>query len=55
LRGSAASRNLADGIAAVDFLVVPILTLERLFAFGHLGVGRRHILWIGITANPTAE
>ena len=26
-------RNLADGIAAVDFPVVPILTFERLLAF----------------------
>jgi len=47
--------NQADGIAAVDFLVVPTLTFERLFALVILGVGRRHILWIGITANPTAE
>jgi hypothetical protein len=48
-------RSQADGIAAVDFLVVPTLTFERLFAFVILEVGRRHILWIGITANPTAE
>lgn len=48
-------RNQADGIAAVDFLVVPTLTFERLFAFVILGVGRRHILWIGIATNPTAE
>ena len=44
-----------DGIAAVDFLVVPTPTFECLFAFAILGVGRRKILWIGITANPTAE
>ena len=48
-------RNQAVGIAAVDFLVVPTLTFERLFAFVILGVGRRHMLWIGITTNPTAE
>src|ERR1017187_2161823 len=48
-------RNQADGIAAVDFLVVPTLTFERLFAFVILGVGRRNILWIGITTHPTAE
>jgi len=34
-------RNHADGIAAVDFLVVPTLTFERLFAFVILGVGER--------------
>ena len=48
-------RNHAQGIAAVDFLVVPTLTFERLFAFVVLGVGRRNILWIGVTTNPTAE
>ena len=48
-------RNQAHGIAAVDFLVVPTPTFERLFAFIVLGIGRRCILWIGVTANPTAE
>ena len=48
-------RNHADGIAAVDFLVVPTLTFERLFAFVIFGVGRRNILWIGVTTNPTAQ
>jgi hypothetical protein len=48
-------QNHADGIAAIDFLVVPTLTFERLFAFIVLGIGRRNILWIGITTNPTAE
>ena len=48
-------RNHAEGIAAVDFLVVPTLDFERLFAFVMLGVGRRNILWIGVTANSTAE
>jgi hypothetical protein len=32
-------RNQADGIAAVDFLLVPILTFERLFAFVILYLG----------------
>jgi transposase InsO family protein len=48
-------RNHADGIAAVDFLVVPTLTFERLFAFVALGLSRRNILWIGVTTNPTAQ
>ena len=48
-------RNHADGIAAVDFLVVPTLTFERLFAFIVLGIGRRKICWIGVTMNPTAQ
>ncbi len=37
-------RNHADGIAAVDFLVVPTINFERLFAFVILGLGRRRIL-----------
>ncbi len=48
-------RNNADAIAAVDFLVVPTISFERLFAFVILGIGRRQILWIGVTANPTAH
>jgi hypothetical protein len=48
-------RNHAHGIAAVDFLVVPTLTFQRLFVFVILGPGRRQLSWIGITANPTAE
>ena len=48
-------RNHADGIAAVDFLVVPTLTFQRLFAFVVLRLGRRRLLWIGVTTNPTAE
>lgn len=47
--------NHADGIASVDFLIVPTLTFQRLFAFVVLGVGRRRLLWIGVTTNPTAE
>lgn len=48
-------RNHADGIASVDFLIVPTLTFERLFVFVILGLGRRRLLWIGVTTNPTAE
>jgi transposase InsO family protein len=48
-------RNHAEGIASVDFLVVPTLTFQRLFAFVILGLGRRRVLWIGVTTNPTAE
>jgi transposase InsO family protein len=47
--------NHADGIASVDFLIVPTLTFQRLFAFVVLGVGRRRLLWIGVTTNPTAD
>jgi len=48
-------RNHADGIASVDFLIVPTLAFERLFVFVILGLGRRRLLWIGVATNPTAE
>src|SRR5579863_9050176 len=48
-------RNQVNGIAAVDFVVVPTLSFKRLFAFIVLGIGGRCILWIGVTTNPTAD
>src|SRR6476646_7229711 len=48
-------RNHADGIVSVDFLIVPTLAFERLFVLVILGLGRRRLLWIGVTTNPTAE
>lgn len=45
----------ADGIASVDFLVVPTRTFERLLAFIILGLSRRRLLWIGVTAHPAEE
>src|SRR4029078_12264914 len=40
---------------SVDFLIVPTLAFERLFVFVILGLGRRRLLWIAVTTNPTAE
>jgi Integrase core domain len=48
-------RNHAHAIAAIDLLVVPTLTFERLFAFLVLGHGRRRLLWFEVTRHPTAE
>src|SRR6188472_1041651 len=48
-------RNHADGIASVDFVIVPTLAFQRLFVFVILGLGRRRLLWIGVTTNPTAD
>ena len=39
----------------MDFLIVPTLTFQRFFAFVVLGASQRHLLWIGVTTNPTAE
>src|SRR5467141_3988321 len=48
-------RNHADGIASIDLFVVPTIAFEQLFAFLVLGHGRRQLLWIAVTRNPTAE
>jgi hypothetical protein len=48
-------RNHAEGIASIDLFVVPAIAFEQLFAFLVLGHGRRLLLWIAVTRNPTAE
>src|SRR5467141_2718093 len=48
-------RNHMEGIASIDLFVVPTITFEQLFAFLVLGHGRRQLLWIAVTRNPTAE
>src|SRR5450631_1336892 len=47
--------NHADGIAAMDLFVVPTISFRLLYGLLIMGHGRRHILWFGVTANPTAE
>src|SRR5271156_1687264 len=48
-------RNHADGIAAMDLFVVPTISFRLLYGLLIMGHGRRQILWIGVTAHPTAE
>jgi hypothetical protein len=48
-------RNHADGIAAMDLFVVPTLSFRPLYGLLIVGHGRRQILWLGVTAHPTAE
>jgi Integrase core domain len=48
-------RNHADGIAALDLFVVPTLSFRLLFGLLILRHDRREILWLGVTAHPTAE
>src|ERR1700726_388463 len=48
-------RNHADGIAAIDMFVVPTISFRLLYGLLIVGHGRRHILWFGVTAHPTAE
>ena len=48
-------RNHADGIAAIDLFVVPTVSFRLLYGMLIVGLGRRQILWLGVTAHPTAE
>ena len=48
-------RNNADGIAAMDLFVVPMVSFRLLYGLLIVGHGRRRILWLGVTAHPTAE
>jgi hypothetical protein len=47
--------NHADGIASVDLFVVPTVSFRLLYGFLVLRHRRRRIMWLGVTANPTAE
>jgi len=48
-------RNHADGIVAMDLFVVPTISFRLLYGLLIMGHGRRQILWLGVTAYPTAE
>src|ERR1700739_3594956 len=48
-------RNHAPEIAAMDFLVVPTIGFGLLYAFVIVRIDRRDLVWINVTANPTAE
>src|SRR5262245_30385522 len=48
-------RNHAHGIAAMDMFVVPTISFRPLYGLLIMGHGRRHILWFGVAAHPTAE
>src|ERR1700681_1013170 len=48
-------RNHADGIASIDLFVVPTISFRLLYGFLILQHARRELLWLGVTAHPTAE
>src|SRR6516164_2906170 len=48
-------RNHAEGIAAMDLFVVPTISFRLLYGLLIVGHDRRQILWLGVTAHPTAE
>ena len=48
-------RNHADGVAAMDLFVVPTLSFRLLYGLLIMRHDRRKMLWLGVTAHPTAE
>jgi hypothetical protein len=42
-------------IASMDLFVVPTLSFRLLYGLLILWHGRRQILWLGVTAHPSAE
>ena len=47
--------NHAPDIAAMDLFVVPTIGFDLLYAFVIVRLGRRELVWINVTATPTAE
>jgi transposase InsO family protein len=47
--------NHAPDIAAMDLFVVPTIGFDLLYAFVIIRLDRRDLVWINVTANPTAE
>ena len=47
-------RNHAPNIAAMDLFVVPTIGFDLLYAFVIVRLGRRDLVWINVSTNPTA-
>ncbi len=48
-------RNHAPDIAAMDLFVVPTISFDLLYALVIVRLDRRDLVWVRVTANPTAE
>jgi hypothetical protein len=48
-------RNHADGIASIDLFVVPTISFRLRYGLLVLRHDRRRILWLNVTAHPSAE
>src|ERR1700719_2886408 len=48
-------RNHAPDIAAMDLFVVPTIGFDLRYVFVIVRLDRRDLIWISVTANPTAE
>jgi transposase InsO family protein len=47
--------NHAEGIASMDLFVVPTVSFRLLYGLLILRHDRRELVWLGVTAHPTAE
>jgi transposase InsO family protein len=54
-RWSTFLRNHAPDIAAMDLFVAPTISFDLLYAIVIVRLNRRELVWINVTANPTAE
>lgn len=52
--GGAFKRNHAPDIAAMNLFVVPTIGFDLLHAFVIVRLDRRELVWINVTASPTA-
>src|ERR1700756_2977844 len=48
-------RNRADGIASMDLFLVPTILFRLLYGLLILQHNRRKLLWLAVTAHPSAE
>jgi transposase InsO family protein len=48
-------RNHAPDLAAMDLFVVPTISFGLLYALVIVRLDRRQLVWVNVTANPTAE
>jgi hypothetical protein len=48
-------RNHMPHIAAMDLFVVPTIGFVQLYVLVIIRLARRELVWIGVTAHPTAE
>jgi len=48
-------RNRTPDIAAMDLFVVPTISFGLLYALVIVRLDRRELVWVNVTANPTAE
>src|SRR5215475_10205312 len=48
-------RNHAPDVTAMDLFVVPTIGFDLLYAFVIIRIDRRALVWINVTAHPTAE